>query len=351
MDEINITNSIKVKEYLLAFRKAVIAFVILLVLFFLFNASTFSVGEAEQAVVSQFGVIKEIVISPENTYVAKNKDLMSGKDSELRNVVITKAKGLRFKIPFITNVRKYDSRYLTYVSSSEPVNTLEKKQYLITIYSQWRIANPGLFAITQREETIAMTYLDGLIYPAVIQNINRLSADDFLSNKQVLNKTLADGLIEINNKVRDSGIEIADIQVHRTILPDANLKSTYDRMIANRAKVAQQLRSEGEEAYQKSVSAVDRDFRIIESESIKESERIKGEGDATALEIYAKSYSKDPEFYTYWRSLIALQKSIDENTVIILDRNNPLWKDVLQWINPNLPASSTPSTPVASTQP
>jgi modulator of FtsH protease HflC len=333
----NFSSSQKTKEYIKAFKRAGIIFIILIGILFIFSISTYTVGEAEQAVVSQFGVVKEIIISPENTYVNVNKDLMSDKSSELKNVIITKAKGLRFKIPFITTIIKYDSRYLTYVSSSESVNTLEKKQYLITMYSQWRIANPGLFSITQREIPIAMTYLDGLIYPSVIQNINRLSADDFLSNKEVLNKALADGLKEINKKVRDSGIEIADIQVHRTILPNANLKSTYDRMIANRAKVAQQLRSEGEEAYQKSISAVDKEFRVIEAEAIKQSEKNKGDGDASALEIYANSYSKDPEFYTYWRSLIALQKAIDENTVLVLDNNNPLWKDVLKWINPELP--------------
>ncbi len=337
MEPVYNTDNDKVKEYFGAFKVAGIAFAILVVILFLFNVSTYTVGEAEQVVVSQFGVIKEIVISPDNAYVNTNKDLMSGDDSELRNVKITKAKGLRFKTPFITTITKYDSRYLTYVSNSEPVNTLEKKQYLITMYSQWRIANPGLFSITQKEIPRAMTYLDGLIYPSVIQNINRLSADDFLSNKEVLNKALADGLVELNSKVRDSGIEIVDIQVHRTILPNANLTSTYDRMIANREKVAQQLRSEGEEEYQKSISSVDREYRIIESEAIKESEQNKGEGDASALEIYAKSYSKDPEFYTYWRSLIALQKSIDENTVLVLDRNNPLWEDVLKWINPELP--------------
>lgn len=337
MEPIYFHNNEKVKEYFGAFKKAGIAFVIIIGLLFIFSVSTYTVGEAEQVVVSQFGVIKEIVISPENTYVNTNIDLMSGNETELRNVKITKAKGLRPKIPFITQITKFDSRYLTYVSNSEPVNTLEKKQYLITMYSQWRIANPGLFSITQKEIPRAMTYLDGLIYPSVIQNINRLSADDFLSNKEVLNKALADGLVELNNKVRDSGIEIADIQVHRTILPNANLNSTYDRMIANREKVAQQLRSEGEEEYQKAISSVDREFRIIESEAIKQSEKNKGEGDAAALEIYAKSYSKDPEFYTYWRSLIALQKSIDENTVLVLDRNNPLWEDVLKWINPELP--------------
>lgn len=327
----------KIAEYFSAFKKAGVAFIIVIGLLFLFSISTYTVGEAEQVVVSQFGVIKEIVISPENTYVNDNEDLMTGENSELKNVKITKGKGLRFKVPFITQITKYDSRYLTYVSSSETVNTLEKKQYLITMYSQWRIANPGLFSITQKEIPRAMTYLDGLIYPSVIQNINRLSADDFLSNKEVLNKALADGLVELNGKVRDSGIEIADIQVHRTILPNANLSSTYERMIANRQKVAQQLRSEGEEEYQKAISSVDREFRIIESEAIKTSEQNIGEGDATALEIYAKSYSKDPEFYTYWRSLKALEKAIDEDTVLVLDQNNPLWKDVLKWINPELP--------------
>jgi len=320
-------------RYAKLLKRVITIIVTLFILLVLLFASTYTVGEGEQVVLSQFGVIKEIVVSPDNKFVEKNTDLMTGPDSELKGVKITYGKGLRFKIPFITKVDKYDSRLLTYVSDPEKVNTLEKKQYMITIYAQWRIANPGLFALEQKDIKRASIYLDSLIYPAIVQNINQLDENSFISGKETLSKALAQGLADLNQKVRGSGIEIQDIQVHRTILPAANLQSTYERMIANRAKVAQQLRSEGQEEYQKAVADADREARIIEAEAVKEAERIKGEGDAQAMEIYARAYSKDEDFYVYWRSLKALEKAIDENTVLILDKNSPLWKDILDWIS------------------
>ena len=118
----------------------------------------------------------------------------------------------------------------------------------------------------------------------------------------MLNQIIEEGIVAINEKVKSTGIVVADIEIHRTMLPNANIQSTYQKMITNRQAVAQQIRSEGEEEYNKIVSSTDRQAKEIESNAIEEAERLKGEADAAALEIYAKAYSKDVEFYTYWRS-------------------------------------------------
>ena len=119
--------------------------------------------------------------------------------------------------------------------------------------------------------------------------------------------------------------------MHRTILPTANIESTYARMQADRAKVAQQLRSEGQEAYLKAVAAADLESRVIQADAISEAGAIRGQGDASALEIYAQAYGVDTDFFSYWRSLQALEKSLNENTTLVLDRNHPLWKDLLDY--------------------
>ena len=160
-----------------------------------------------------------------------------------------------------------------------------------------------------------------------------MEAEVFLSDKDVLNKSLATALASMNKSVRDGGIEVVDIQVNSTLLPPANLQSTYDRMDANRQKVAQQLRSEGEEAYQKSVSAADLEASVLMADAVKQSKEIKGQADAEALEIYANSYQVDSEFYGYWRSLKALQASVTHDATIVLDRNHPLWKVFLDMIS------------------
>ena len=234
-------------------------------------------------------------------------------------------------MPFLDTVQKYPSRLYTYVSDSEVVNTAEKKQYYVKTYAQWCIADPALFSLKLGSMTSAENQLDNLIHPVIVQAINRLTGDDFVSNKDALNAALAQGLKTINEDMAPRGIEVKDIQVHRTILPTANIESTYARMQADRAKVAQQLRSEGQEEYLKAVATTDLEARRIEADAVSEAGLIRGEGDAAALEIYASAYSVDEEFYAYWRSLQALESALDENSVLVLDRNHPLWKDLLDY--------------------
>ncbi|NLG38086.1 MAG: protease modulator HflC [Clostridiales bacterium] len=322
-------------------RGIVLAAAILVGAIVLFNIVTFTVGEGEQAVVSRFGVIRRIIIDPDNDFAERHPDLVTGEDSELNNVAVTKGKGLFIRIPFIDTVEKFNSRLFTYVSGAESVNTSDKKQYYITMYAQWRIIHPGLFAITHQTVSKASNYLDNLIYPVIIQNVNQLMADDFISNKELLSESLSGALTAINKTVRGSGIELSDIQVHRTSLPPANLQSTYERMQADRAKVAQQLRAEGDENYQKAVSAGDREARELVAQAVKESEQIHGEADAEALAIYAEAYSADPEFYEFWRSLQALKSSLSDNTTLVLEPDHPLWARMMALLRGGDIASRT----------
>lgn len=308
--------------------------ILLILLIIAISSSIFTVNESEQAVIIQFGVVKEIIIGSGNDFIENNPDLMNAAGAKLNNITVTKGKGLFLRIPFITEVKKYQSRLFTYISSKESVHTVEKKQYEITMFSQWKIANPGLFYITQGSIPNAEKLLDNLIYPTIIQRINTLTSDELISDKTKLNASLAEGLVSLNNEMRDSGIYIDDIQISSTMLPEGNLATTYDKMIANRAKVAQQLRSEGAESYEKAVADADREARVIEANAIEQSEKTKGEGDAEALKIYAESYSQDSEFYSFWRSLQALENSLDGNTTLVLDKNHPLWKQILEYIDP-----------------
>ena len=156
-----------------------------------------------------------------------------------------------------------------------------------------------------------------------------------MSNKEALNAALAKGLETINKDMAPRGIEVKDIQVHRTVLPSANLESTYARMQADRAKVAQQLRSEGQEEYQKAIAAADLQARKIEADAISQAGEIRGAGEAEAMGIYADAYSADSDFYAYWRSLQALEDSINQNSTLVLDKEHPLWKELLNYATGN----------------
>ena len=305
--------------------------VIVLVVLIVVSQCFFVVGEAEQAFVSRFGVIKRVILNGDNTFQQDYADILAGEITMGDDVKLLTGSGLHFKMPFLDTVQKYPSRLYTYVSDSEVVNTAEKKQYYVKTYAQWSIADPALFSLKLGSMSSAENQLDNLIHPVIVQAINRLTGDDFVSNKDALNAALAQGLKTINQDMAPRGIEVKDIQVHRTILPTANIESTYARMQADRAKVAQQLRSEGQEEYLKAVATTDLEARRIEADAVSEAGLIRGEGDAAAIEIYASAYSVDEEFYAYWRSLQALESALDENSVLVLDSSHPLWKDLLDY--------------------
>lgn len=306
--------------------------VVFIVLIILISQSTFIVGEAEQSVVTRFGVIKRIIINSDNDFHDRYEDILQDEISFDEDVKIVVSSGLQFKVPFIDKVETYSSRLYTYISDSEIVNTSEKKQYYIQTYAQWYIADPALFSLKLGSMIAAENQLDNLIHPVIVQAINRLTAEDFVSNKDVLNAALNKGLLTLNEDVASRGIEIKDIQVHRTILPTANLESTYARMQADRAKVAQQLRSEGDEEYRKAVSAADLQARQIQADAVTEAGAVRAEAEAESMRIYAEAYSADSGFYSYWRSLQALETALNENATLVLDQNHPLWADLLTYI-------------------
>jgi len=202
-------------------KRLVITAVILIVALVLGSECFFIVGEAEQAVISRFGVIKSLVINSDNDFHTRYADLLKDEITLADNVDIRVGSGLQFKIPFVDKVQTYPARLFTYTSDSEVVNTLEKKQYYITTFAQWSITDPALFSLKLGSMTTAENQLDNLIHPVIVQSINRMLADDFISNKDALNAVLAQGLETINQDMCLRGIEVKDIQVHRTILPPA----------------------------------------------------------------------------------------------------------------------------------
>lgn len=313
------------------FKKLILGAVIIAALLFIWNTCFFVVGEAEQAVVSRFGVITQIIINEHSDFHERYRERLSGEITMSDSVKITKGSGLHFKMPFLDKVEIYPALMFSYSSSGETVNTLDKKQYFITTYAQWVIADPALFSLKLSTSLNAENQLDNLIHPVIVQAINRLKGDDFISNKDALNTALQNGLAQINREMVVRGIEIKDIQVHRTILPQANVETTYERMKADRAKVAQQLRSEGEQQYQMSVSDTDLQASILKADAVKSAGAIRAEGDAQALSIYAEAYKADPEFFRFWRSLHALKNTLQENSTLVLSENHPLWKQLLEW--------------------
>ncbi|MBF4692768.1 protease modulator HflC [Fusibacter ferrireducens] len=300
-----------------------VGFIIVFILALILLSNCFYiVRENELATVREFGDIKTIVVDAGNTDAQLQNDL----DSRFKNVKIVHQKGLHFKVPFITTVEKDTSKLLTYISNSAQINTKDKIKYQINMYAQWEITHPGLFRSALGTVNGANTKIDEVAYAVVIEKVNSLTSLEFLTDKESLNSVLAVAVEDLNEKLANQGIVIKDMDVYRTILPASNIESTYKKMIAEREAIAQQIRSEGLELYQNTVADTDRKVAEIKASAIEEAEKIRGEADATALEVYAQGFSKDPSFYEYWRTLISYEKTIDENSVIYLNSDNEYLK-------------------------
>lgn len=312
-------------------RSLVIFAVLLIAGLVLLNESFFIVNEAEQAVVSRFGVIKTIILDDKNTFHQRFEDRLTGEITSTGEVAVRRGSGLHLKMPFVDKVEKYPSLLFNYTSNSETVNTSEKKQYNITTYAQWRIADPALFSLKLGNALNAENQLDNLIHPVIVQAINRLLAEDFISNKDALNQALITGRDTVNREMVIRGIEVMDIQVHRTILPQANVETTHDRMKADRAKVAQQLRSEGDEQYRMKVADADLQAARFEADAVRTAGETRARADAAAMVIYNEAYKADPVFYRFWRSLQALKGSLGNNSTLLLSQDHPLWKQLVDW--------------------
>lgn len=296
----------------------------LLVLAVLLTANMFiyTVEQDQMAVVKVFNDTKQVIVDTNNEDAVEINKL----DPRFKNVEVVNKKGLFFKIPFITQVDKYTSKLLTYVSNTGQVTTRDKVKFEVELYAQWEITHPGLFATNYSSTQVANNRIDETLYADIIALINNLDSDAFLTDKEVLYNALEEKKEIYNDKIRNTGIIIKDLEIYRVGIPASNYASVYNKMNAERNAVAAGYRADGQKIYAETISNVDLEAASIEAAAIEESAKIRGEADAEAVKIYADAFSKDPEFYEFWRILQAYDKSLDENTTIYLDKNNPYLK-------------------------
>lgn len=292
-----------------------IAVACLAVIGFGFSLFTFEVGMTEQAVVTRFGQVVRAIV-PEKTD-AIVQAIQS--DPRLRNVSVVEGHGLFFKTPFIESVDKYLANLLTYDTESREVTTKDKKKLILDNFSQWRIQNPALFAMSMKTEGNAHTRLDDIMYSKLNEELGKMEAHVLIADKEYVTHMLESVTERTNAEIAQYGMEVIDIRIKRTDLPTENSKNIYDRMMTERERQAKQYRSEGQEESQKIKSDAERQAAIIEAEAYAEAEKTKGEGDAEAATIYAKAYNRDPEFYEFYRTLQAYKEALGTNTKIVID--------------------------------
>jgi membrane protease subunit HflC len=233
--------------------------------------------------------------------------------------------GLHFKIPFINNIKKFDSRIQTMVSRPEGFLTAEKKNVIVDSFVKWRIGDVTTFyTVVAGDIDQANLILDPIIKDAFRsefgkRNIKQLVSTDRRAIREILIK---------NTKplAAEKGMDIIDIQVMRIDLPPEVSTSVFRRMEAERERVAREFRSQGAEAAEKIRADADRKRVVTLANAFKEAERLRGEGDAKSAEIYANAYGADPEFFTFYRSLNAYKKTFSSSNTLVLDPESDFFR-------------------------
>ncbi|MBT3518903.1 MAG: protease modulator HflC [Candidatus Marinimicrobia bacterium] len=240
-----------------------------------------------------------------------------------------KEPGLNFKLPApIQVLNSFDKRLLEYDVPPEEILSRDKKSLIVDNYVRWQIVDPLLFLQTVRAIPTAKTRLDDIVYSELRQELGNHDMHEIITEARefIMEKvTLAS-----NEETSKYGIQVIDVRIRRVDLPRENEASIYARMEAERKRQANKFRSEGEEEAQKIRAATDRDKTVLLAEAYKTSQQIRGEGEAEALDIYAVSFSKDPEFYEFIRTLETYEKVIDKKTTLVLPGDSKLFKALTQ---------------------
>jgi membrane protease subunit HflC len=261
--------------------------------------SVYVVKETERAVVLRFGALVETNVEP----------------------------GLHFKLPLADIVRKFDGRVLTVDAAPESFFTVQQKRVIVDSYAKWRIHDVDTYyKSTGGDERVASDRLASRINDGLRNQFGVKTLHEVVSGKRdELMKKITD---QLNTDVKESlGVEVLDVRVKRIDLPVDVSASVFRRMAAEREKEAREYRSKGKEQAERIRADADRQITIIGAEAYREAQKIKGDGDATASATYAAAYNKNPEFYSFTRSLKAYRGSFSsKDDLMVVDPKGDFFK-------------------------
>lgn len=303
--------------------KPIIAGILAVLLIIAASSSMFILNETEQAIVTQFG----------------------------RPIGAPRVKpGVNFKVPFIQKVQFFDKRYLAWDGDPNQVPTRDKKFIYVDTYARWQITNSLQFFIRLRDERSAKSRLDDILDGEtrnavaahdlldIVRSTNRKPevGEDFLEQLENLDsisvgrdKIEAMILKKVNERTSDLGIKILDFRFRRINYVEEVRNRVYDRMISERNRIAEQFKSEGQGEALKIQGNKELDLAEIQSSAVKDAQIIRGKADAKATAIYADAYNKSGqsrELYSFVKSMETLEKSLDDQTTIILSTDNELFR-------------------------
>ncbi len=234
--------------------------------------------------------------------------------------------GLHLKLPFFNTIHKFDNRIMNIDAIPERVLTSEKKNVIVSSFVKWRINNPReFFKATGGDNRRAETLLGQFINKGIKDAIGKRTMQDVIAGQRL--EIMQEVAVATNEQANPLGVEIVDVRVKKVELPPDVSDSVYRRMEQERAKVAKDFRSKGQEKAKGIVADAERQRSELLAEAYNESQQIRGEADAEAAEIYAKAYGKDPEFYAMYRSLNAYKSTFSgKNDVLLIKPDSQFFK-------------------------
>jgi len=292
--------------------KGLIGIIVLVAAAALVASSVYTVDEREKALVFKFG---EIVRSNDEP-------------------------GLHFKAPFINSVKKYDGRIQTMDAGAERYLTLEKKNLVVDSFVKWRIRDIAEYYVT----------VSGLISSAqarLAQRVNDALREEF--GKRTVQEVISGDRAKImdvvqkktNEQAQEIGVEVVDVRLKRVDLDPEVSETVYQRMVAERSRVAKELRAKGAEQAEIIRANAEKEREILVAEAVRDSEILRGEGDATATKIYADAFGEDAEFFGLYRSLNAYEQTFSsQNDLIVLEPSS----DFFKYFNSSRPAAKEPAS-------
>ena len=238
--------------------------------------------------------------------------------------------GIHFKVPFVNNVGKYSKQILTINNPQELFLTLEKKNLFVDFFIKWKINDVQQYYIsTGGDELVASQRLLETVKDGIRSEFAKRTVIEVVSEER--RKVMSEMLNAAALNAINLGIELVDVRVKRVELSDEVSESVYNRMRQERARIASELRAEGAEAAAIIRAAADREVTVIIANAYRDSEKIKGNGDASSTNLYAEAYTQDEEFYSFYRSMEAYKKSIGTgNDILVLDGEGDFFKYLKQ---------------------
>ena len=259
--------------------------------------SFFIVDQRKQAIIFQFGEAVESIKTP----------------------------GLKFKIPLIQSVTYFDNRILNYILDEKEILAQDEKRLIVSAFIKYKIANTLKFYQTVGTEDKASSKLTSILNSSLRQVIGQVPLSSLLSAERTNIMEKIQNIV--NEQSSRFGIDIVDFRILRADLPKENSEAIYRRMQSEREKEAKEFRAQGASEAEKIKAEADRDRKVLLANAYRRAESTRGEGDGTASKIYADTYSKDSDFYQFYKSLTTYKKSFNkDNTKLILSPDNKFMK-------------------------